>query len=333
MTYKLGILDQSPIFPGQTAAEALQSSIHLAQQAEQWGYERYWVAEHHQTDDVAGSSPEVLISYLLAKTNKIKLGAGGVMLQHYSPYKVAENFHVLASLEPGRVELGIGKAPGGLSLSTEALRYGGTDGSVDFNERFLTLQGFLQERLPESHVLYGAKALPKPPEVVPLYLLGASVNSAGLAAEKGAHFVFARFLNGSDALLEETVAHYRANHPNGRFLVAVATIASSTQKEAMEIAKQYQIFKVRFKSGRVLSLKSKEQLNQLHEESTEDFEYWQEEVPVIAGTPAFVYEELRRLESLYQVDEFILHTPIEDEKVRLRSYELIGQYNQKLVPK
>src|SRR5699024_9818912 len=104
--YKIAILDQSPIFPGQTAGEALKSTMELAQKAEEWGYERFWVSEHHQTLDLAGTSPEVLISHLLAKTTSIKVGSGGVMLQHYSPYKVAEDFQLLSLLSPGRVELG-----------------------------------------------------------------------------------------------------------------------------------------------------------------------------------------------------------------------------------
>lgn len=125
MGYKLGILDQSPIFSEETTEEALEATVQLAQKAEEWGYNRFWVSEHHQSLDLAGSSPEVLIPYLLAKTSSIKIGSGGVMLQHYSPYKVAENFKVLSALAPERVELGVGKAPGGFSLSTNALQYGG----------------------------------------------------------------------------------------------------------------------------------------------------------------------------------------------------------------
>lgn len=100
MGYKLGLLDQSPIYDGETAFDALQHTIRLAQQAEEWGYSRFWVSEHHHAEQLAGSSPEVLISYLLAQTNSIRIGSGGVMLQHYSPFKVAENFHVLSSLAP-----------------------------------------------------------------------------------------------------------------------------------------------------------------------------------------------------------------------------------------
>ena len=119
---KLSILDQSPVNKAETGVTAFQQTIQLAQKAEEWGYHRFWVAEHHGSNRVMGSSPEVLISHLLAKTSTIRVGAGGVMLQHYSPYKVAENFNVLASLAPGRVDLGIGGGPGGLPHSTKALQ-------------------------------------------------------------------------------------------------------------------------------------------------------------------------------------------------------------------
>ena len=106
----------------ETASEALNHTIELAQKTEEWGYHRFWVAEHHASNRVMGSSPEVLVSHLLAKTSRIRVGSGGVMLQHYSPFKVAENFNVLASLAPGRVDLGIGRGPGGHPMSTKALQ-------------------------------------------------------------------------------------------------------------------------------------------------------------------------------------------------------------------
>ena len=149
MSYKLSILDQSPIFPGDTAATALQKTVLLAQKAEEWGYSRFWVSEHHHTVQLAGSSPEVLIAYLAARTNKIKVGSGGVMLQHYSPYKVAENFHVLSNLAPGRVDLGVGKAPGGLPLSTKALQYGTVNDGKDFPERLSFLRELIENSIAE----------------------------------------------------------------------------------------------------------------------------------------------------------------------------------------
>src|SRR6195952_4702103 len=121
MTYHLSLLDKSPIEQGLTAADGLRATLRLAVRAEELGYHRFWVAEHHNMSNLASSAPEALIAYLLAKTSSIRIGSGGVMLQHYSAYKVAETFNLLASLAPNRVDIGIGKAPGGMPLSTNAL--------------------------------------------------------------------------------------------------------------------------------------------------------------------------------------------------------------------
>lgn len=188
MGYKLGILDQSPVFPGKNTFDALQQTIHLARKAEEWGYSRFWVAEHHHMEDVAGSSPEVLISHLLARTNSIQIGAGGIMLQHYSPYKVAENFHVLSTLSPGRVDLGVGPSPGGLPLSTKALQYGTENRGKDFAERLTFIKALVDDSVEKDHPLAGIQALPRPPIKPGIFLLGGSANSARLAAKLGVHF-------------------------------------------------------------------------------------------------------------------------------------------------
>src|SRR3954447_9574109 len=177
------------MFSGFSAFDALQKTVQLAQKAEEWGYSRFWVSEHHHTDLLAGSSPEVLISYLLARTSSIRIGSGGVMLQHYSPYKIAENFHLLSNLAPGRVDLGIGKAPGGLPLSTKALQYGTVNDGKDFEERLSFLHKLIENSVGEEHPLAGIQVTPIPQEKPELFLLGASAKSAGLAADLGVSFV------------------------------------------------------------------------------------------------------------------------------------------------
>lgn len=332
MTYKLGILDQSPIFPGKTAKDALESTIELAQKAEKWGYERFWVSEHHQALDLAGSAPEVLIAYVLAKTNSIKVGTGGVMLQHYSPYKVAEQFQLLSLLSPGRVELGVGKAAGGFSLSTQALRYGGAGSDVEFDKRFKTLHHFIEDALPEDHELHGAKALPKSEEKVPVFLLGASPNSAKLAAENGANFVYAHFLNSNDELLKAAAHHYRKIHPEGQFIVAVASFAAETQAEAEEEARNYKIYKIFTESGRSVSVQTLKQVELFREQTDEVVvEVKEQEVEMIAGSPAFIKEEFDKLASAFQVDEFIIHTPILKEEKRVKSFELLSELTESVL--
>src|SRR5258707_9287901 len=145
MAYSLSLIDKSPIADGATAAEALQFTITLAKRAEALGYRRFWVAEHHGAPGLASSAPEIVVSHVLAHTSRIRVGSGGVMLQHYSPFKVAEAFKVLASLAPGRVDLGIGKAPGGLPLTTRALQWFHDKGKKqDFAHQFAELDAFLK---------------------------------------------------------------------------------------------------------------------------------------------------------------------------------------------
>lgn len=324
MSYKLSILDQSPIFPGTTASHALQQTVLLAQKAEEWGYTRFWVSEHHNAEQLAGSSPEVLISYLLAQTKTIQVGSGGVMLQHYSPYKVAENFHVLSNLAPGRVDLGIGKAPGGLPLSTKALQYGTVNDGKDISDRLSFLVDLIENSVDSNHPLSGIQATPIPQEKPEIFLLGASATSARLAAELGISFVFAKFINSDDLVLESAANHYRAGFPKGRFIVSLAVIAAPTQTEAEQLVGDRKIVKVHLQSGRSVTVQSIDQAEVFGKQSGEPYEITEQEADIIAGTPGYVTEVLSQLQETYQVDEFIIHTPIEQEAKRFQSFRLLS---------
>ena len=173
MSWRISILDKSPIAENETAADALARTLALAQQAENLGYHRFWIAEHHNTPQLASPSPELLIAWILGQTQRIRVGSGGVMLQHYSPYKVAENFNMLASLAPGRVDLGVGKAPGGLPLSTRALQQG--QSCVEkgtFADRLAQLDNWLS--LTDAAGEESLRATPIPPRRADGFLLGAS---------------------------------------------------------------------------------------------------------------------------------------------------------------
>lgn len=329
MRYKLGILDQSPVVDNLSNYDTLQKTVNLAQQAEEWGYERFWVSEHHNSDLVAGSSPEVLVSYLLAKTKKIRIGSGGVMLQHYSPYKVAENFHVLATLEPGRVDLGIGKAPGGLPLSTKALQYGDVDTGTDFEERLVFLQQLIHDKIPVTNEFAGLQATPIPPVKPETYLLGASANSARLAAELGISFAFARFINSDNEVLKEAANTYHETYPYGTFIASIAVITAPTEAEAKELARNQKIIKVHLASGRSLTLQTKDQAKKFGEESGEVYEVKEYDADIIYGTPEQVKGILDGLHETYGIDEFILHTPVPNPAQRLRSFELLRPKNLK----
>ncbi|KMY51550.1 LLM class flavin-dependent oxidoreductase [Peribacillus loiseleuriae] len=324
MGYQLGLLDQSPIQKGASPFEALQQTVHLAQKAEEWGYSRFWVSEHHHTEQLAGSSPEVLISYLLARTNAIRIGSGGVMLQHYSSYKVAENFHVLSTLAPGRVDLGIGKGPGGLPLSSKALQFGTVNDGEDFEERLSFLNQLLENSVDENHSLSGIQALPVPPEKPENYLLGASVESAKLAAKYGWNFVFARFINSDISVLEEAANAFHARNERGRLLVSVAVIAAPSKQEAEQLALDHKLFKVHLKSGRTVTVQSAKQAETFGSQAGEPYEVSEQEANIIAGTPVFIKEELAHLHNTYQVDEFILHSPVQTKEERFRTFQLLS---------
>lgn len=324
MSYKLGILDQSPVIEGVSNFDTLQKTVDLAKKAEEWGYERFWVSEHHNADLVAGSSPEVLVSYLLAKTSSIRIGSGGVMLQHYSPYKVAENFHVLSTLEPGRVDLGIGKGPGGLPLSTKALQYGKGNTGEDFEYRLTFLQQLLNNSVPEAHEFAGIKATPTPPTKPQTYLLGASVESAKLAADLRISFAFAQFFNSDKNVLKEAAKTYHNNYPGGTFIVSVAVIAAPTEEEAKTLAGKQKVVKVFLASGRRLTLQNVEQAEKFGNESGEAYEVKEFDADIISGTPEQVKSSLDELHELYGVDEFILHTPVPSPEERLRSFKLLS---------
>ena len=330
MTYKLGILDQSPVFPGNTATQALQQTIRLAQKAEEWGYNRFWVSEHHDTEELAGSSPEILISHLLARTNSIRIGSGGVMLQHYSPYKVAENFNLLSSLAPGRVDLGIGKAPGGFPLSTKALQFGSSNSGLDFEERIGLLNKFLEDSLEIEHPLAGVKATPIPQEKTENYLLGASPASAKLAADIGWNFVFALFINSDLSVLEEAARVYHKESGGGRLIVAASVVAAPSQEEADQLAGEQKIFKVHLESGRSVTVVTAEQAEAFGKQAGESYEVTEHASNTITGTSSFIHEKLEQLHHAYKVDEFIFHIPIEKEAERSRAFQLLSPVHSKV---
>ena len=194
MAYQLSLLDKSPVAEGETPAQALARTLLLAQKAEEWGFHRFWLAEHHNTQALASPSPEVLIAWILAHTRPPRVGSGGVMLQHYRPYKVAENLNLLASLAPGRVDLGVGKAPGGLPLSTRALQHGiNAEAKGDFSSQLRALEGWLNATTSDSQTEDQLLATPVParpaqrhPPLAGLPLCRRPAGSRAVAPARGA---------------------------------------------------------------------------------------------------------------------------------------------------
>ena len=325
----LSILDQSPVNDTETAAEAFQHTIELAQKAEAWGYHRFWVSEHHSSDRVMGSSPEVLIAHLLAKTTRLRVGSGGVMLQHYSPYKVAENFNVLASLAPGRVDLGIGRGPGGLPRSTRALQQGMGDQTRPFAEKLLELEQFLHNRLDETHPLYGLRVSPVPPQPAEVFLLGTTTASAELAASLGMPYVFAQFLNSDATTMGEALATYHTcfdatQRKPPQAMLALSVIAADTDEEAQHYAADIKVVRVRLASGRTFTVGTVAGAEEFGRQSQENYTIAIHEANVVHGSRDTVLQQLSDTQRRYQVDELIVVTAMKDFHQRLHSYELLS---------
>ncbi|MGU3399970.1 MsnO8 family LLM class oxidoreductase [Brucellaceae bacterium D45D] len=329
MPYLLSLLDKSPIETGATATDALKATTNLAIRAEQLGFHRFWVAEHHGMPNLASSAPETLIAYLLARTSKIRVGSGGVMLQHYSAYKVAETFNLLAALAPSRVDLGVGKAPGGFPLSTRALRGGGDlSQKPSFEEQLSQLNAYLLTD-PDAET---ALAAPRPPEPAERFLLGASVESAKLAAEKGWRLVFAGHLNGDPDNLHRTFDAY-ATASNGKVpLLALAAFAADSEAEARERVGDLRIFKVFLPDGQSVNVGSAEQAAEFARQSgVTDYRVEEKKPSVLFGTAAQIRGQLDALHKTYGIEEFILDTPPLSAAERLRSVELLGTERLSLV--
>lgn len=324
MSYLLSLLDKSPVDPGGTPTHALHATANLAVKAEEWGYHRFWVAEHHNIAGLASSAPETLIAYLLAKTSKIRIGSGGVMLQHYSAYKVAETFNLLASLAPSRVDLGVGKAPGGFPFSTKALQVG-VDPALrpSFPEQLSDLNRYLLSQAGPSAELL---ATPLPPAAPERFLLGASVDSALLAAEKGWKLVFAGHLNGDPDNLQRTFDAYDRATKGERPLFALAAFAAESEQRARERVADLKIFKVLLANGQSVNVGSEEQAAEYARQAgITDYRIEEKTPSVLTGTPRQVRRELDDLHRRYGVQEFIIDTPSVAASERFTSIELIAR--------
>ena len=306
MSYRISILDKSPLAAGETAAQALARTLTLAQHAEAWGYHRFWVAEHHNTDQLASPSPELVIAWLLGHTRRIRLGSGGVMLQHYSPYKVAENFNLLAALAPGRIDLGVGKAPGGLPLSTRALQQGlHQEEKGTFADQLAQLDNWLS--LTEPGGEESLRATPIPPRRADGFLLGASLESAELAARLDWNFVFAAHLNGDSALRRAVFNRWRELSP----------------REAMVAV---EVWGVELENGQRVTVGSEAQAVAFARQAgSRPTRIARRESSLISGTPEQVKARLDALQAEEQLDELIIDTPISDGPARLHSLRLLAQ--------
>ncbi|MFY0618049.1 LLM class flavin-dependent oxidoreductase [Shimia sp.] len=317
------LLDLSPIAEGATVTDALHNTIDLAQYAEDWGYQRFWLAEHHNSGGIASSATAVLIGQVLAATNSIRVGSGGIMLPNHAPLIVAEQFGTLASLYPDRVDLGLGRAPGTDMQTAAALRRG-LNGSDQFPQDVVELIGFLGDAAPEQSV----KAIPGSGTHVPVWILGSSLFGAQLAAQLGLPYAFASHF-APDAL-EEAAALYRHRFQPGitdapHFMMAVNVFAADTEAEAHRLRTSMQQGFLNLRRGTPGPLPYPvDSFDQLATPSEARMVNHALRITAV-GTEDMVRAQLNTLIETYQPDEIIVTNMIHAHSARLRSFEIAAQ--------
>ncbi len=321
----LSVLDQSPIPEGSTPAQALHRTLDLAELAEALGYHRYWVAEHHATPALACAAPEVLIGAIAARTSRIRVGSGGVMLPHYSPLKVAETFSSLSGLYPERVDLGLGRAPGTDPMTMLALQRDRRQAAPDdFIEQLVELLGLLEDRLPPSHPFARhARTLPGLPERPEPWLLGSSPQSALWAAELGLPYSFADFINPQGAAI---AADYRGRFIDSERLgapfvsVGVIAVCADSDEEAERLAASSRMMLSLLRQGRLIEIPPVDKALRY----LETRERSSGGRRAVIGAPETVRAGIEQVASEYGAEEVLVLTITHDHAARRRSYELIA---------
>lgn len=325
---RLGVLDQSPIASGSDAAEALQQSVELARRAEELGYGRYWVAEHHGSQSFAGCSPEILVSHIANATSSIRVGSGGVMLMHYSPLKVAENFKLLQTLHPGRIDLGIGRAPGSDGLTAAALAYGSQIGIEYLPAKIADLKAFLHDKPAFTEALRGVNPAPQVPVPPELWMLGSTEEGAKIAAHFGMPFSFAHFI--SPQLLERACHVYRERFistpevPEPVVNVGVFVLCADTEAEAEELALCRDLWRLKVEQGRFEPFPSVAEAKDYPYTAEDRAKLAQRREHQILGTKEQVGERLEVIAQAAGANELLVISITHEFERRLRCYELLA---------
>ncbi|WP_380875647.1 FMN-linked alkanal monooxygenase [Sphingomonas sp. DBB INV C78] len=327
-SYRLSVLDQSPIAEGSTAADALANTLDLARTADRLGYHRYWLAEHHASPGIAGVAPEALIGPVALATERIRVGSGGIMLPHFSPFKIAETFRMIAALAPGRIDLGLGRAPGTDGRTAYALQRDRSRRmpSDDFPQNLAELLAYISDTMPEDHAFAPlVKSLPSGGEGSPdPWLLGSSMDSAIWAAGSGLPYCFADFINPAGA---EMAAEYRRQFRPSQWLdkpyvmAASWAIAAPTSEEARALAAPAAMMFAHLVRGDLIAVPPIEKaLAWLAEHGDGNRRHRR----TILGTPAEVRAQVDAVAAEYGADEMMLVNIMSDHDARRRSYELVA---------
>jgi luciferase family oxidoreductase group 1 len=316
---QLSVLDQSPVPEGSTGPDALRNTLDLARLADRLGYDRYWLAEHHGLS-LAGPAPEVLIGPVASATERIRVGSGGVMLPHYSPFKVAESFSLLAGLYPGRIDLALGRASGTDPLTTYALQRDRREVAPDdFPQQLAELLAHYHGTFPPDHPFAKlGRSLPGNPEPPEIWLLGSSAQSAVWAAQFALPYAFADFINPNGA--EITAAYRERAEGPTRTAVGVWAIAADTDEEAERLASSIAMSFAMLRQGRPIPVPPPEKALRFLARHGDPGSSRRR----IVGSPATVRAGIEQVAAEYGADEVIVVTITYDHAARRRSYELIA---------
>jgi luciferase family oxidoreductase group 1 len=324
---KLSILDQSPVIAGLGARRAIEETITLARRADELGYHRYWLAEHHAIAALADPCPEVLVARLGAETRRIRVGTGGVLLPYYSAFRTAETFRMLEALYPGRIDLGIGRAPGGDARTAQAVGGGGFPDASRFPQQVAELAALLEEGLPKNHPLGGVRLQPEVETIPEVWLLGSSDYSGALAAELGLPFAFAHFINprGGDLVTRFYKQNFKPTEKRAQPRVVVCTFAivAESDAEAERLAAPIDLRRLHMALNIDSPVPTYEEAAR-HRYSDEERRYvLSQRARAVIGGPEKAKRELLEMTERYAADELMVLTITGDYDSRRRSYELL----------
>ena len=326
---KLSVLDQSTASQGRSQDAAIRETLALALRCDALGYHRYWVSEHHNSDSIVGTAPEVLMAAIAATTKRIRIGSAGVMLPHYSALKVAEQFRVLEAIAPGRIDLGVGRAPGSDRLTAMALNpY--ANAADEFPQQVLDLRAWISGTpLQEGHPFAAIKAHPMGATTPELWILGSSNYGAQLAAHFGLPYAFAYFFSEGQGV-EEALALYRRNyrpsarHPEPQATICVWALAADSEAEARRLLMTREFWRIGFERGLRQPLVTPEEAAAYPYSDTERATIASLRRKALVGTADQVATRLAELAQRLALDELVIVTWTHDPAPRLRSYELLA---------
>lgn len=328
MDFGLSVLDVSPVSAGSNSSRALRNTLDLARLVDGLGYRRYWLAEHHNLGMIASSAPEVMIGHVASATQNVRVGAGGIMLPNHAPLKVVETFRVLEALHPGRIDLGIGRAPGTDPVTASALRRTQA-GADDFPQQFAELLAYAGDGFPEGHPFQAVAAMPEDVELPPIWLLGSSGYSARAAGEMGLGYAFAAHFSPTDPT-PAMRAYIEGFEPSAMFerpsaILAVAVVCAASDERARELASSMELAWVRMRSGSPGPLPGPEEaMNYPYTPAERRLAEAYSSMQIV-GDPRGVRARIEELAGRTGADEIMVTTNVYDHTERLRSYELLAE--------